>query len=264
MRLYDMFSKNKEYAKAMPRVSARIHSGITDDLDKALFGLFEGTILIITSLDRTTRTALTLDIALNNAAVYGTPTALFSSVMTSDKMAKQLWLSLCPSEVISKNTPLYLEEIGKLTISKLKERIIKLKDASLIELVIIDSIDCIYRSEKDENDKFDKLYEFVQEMKLFAKEKEIAIILTTSVLNEDIHPKEYAIIAPLAQFIVSLPMIEPGEDKDKRRITVNKSGDKTDLLVRFDRQRSTFRYMYPEWLEAKWKKLGKRRHLRHK
>jgi len=263
MRIYDIFSKNNEYTKSMPRISTTIRSSI-EELDRAIFGFFPGTILILTSYDRMAKTSLTLDIVLDNAALYKTPTVVFSSVMTSDKMAKQLWLSLCPSEVINKNTPLYLEEIGKLTISKLKERIIKLKEASLIELVIIDSIDYIYQSEKDENDRFDKLYEFVHEMKLFAKEQEIAIMLTASIVNEEACPKEYAIIEPLARFIVSLPMIEPGEDKDKRRIVVSKSGDKTDLLVRFDRQRSTFRYMYPEWLEAKWEKLSKRRHLRHK
>lgn len=283
MRLYDIFSKNEEYAKRLNSYkSFNLFSGITE-FDDISFSLMPGELSIITSFDTpqissytykpalsdkafvhtstASESSFAFDVALYNASRLHVPTALFSSKVTLDKMAKQLWLSLAPSEAIDKNTPLYIEATGRATISRLQKKIAALKKSSLIELVVLDSFDYIYTDASDKNDKITALYEFVRDMKSFAKQQEVFLLLTSSFMNRKQFPKtEYAIMESLVDYLIEIQMAEKSEGHDRRRVIVNKNGNKmADLLVRFNEQTSSFHYFYPEWLEAKWTKLDKMR-----
>jgi predicted ATP-dependent serine protease len=242
MLLYEIMAKNTTFADdVMKEAFDPISTGLKS-LDNAVGKFKQGEAIIITSIDPITGTAFILDLALKNAAGHRIPTFLLSSITSTEQMAKWVFLGMDDFQVIPRNTPLYIEDAGNLSIEGLKQRIIELKQSSLIEVVIIDSIDYIYQAlPAEKGQRITSLYEYIRGVKQLAKKLNIIIVMTARAIKDIGLPKEIAIAEPLVDLLINIEMLESYEDQNKRMIIVNKNGeDIASILVMFDRKHARY------------------------
>ena len=209
MLLYELLSKNtKLAADVMKNPSEPITTGI-DSLDETAGKLNPGEVILVESNDILTRTAFILNFAIKNTTQNKIPIAIFSSVMKTVDLAKQVFMSMDDFQVISKNTPLYIEDANNSSLAEIKERIIKLKESSMIEVVAIDSIDYISAALPSANgQKIAGLYEYIRGIKQIAKEFHLTIILTAQTIDDTKLPKELAVANSLADVLIDISMLD--------------------------------------------------------
>ena len=242
MFLYEVLSKNTKLANdVMTDSIGPLTSGLKS-FDDVTGGFQSGDIIILTSIDPILRAAFINKVALNNSAYHRIPSVIFCSEMNAVDAAKQIMLSIDDFQVIPKNTPLYLEETGNSSVSELKDRITKLRESSLIEIVIINSIDYAYKHlPVDKGERITGLFNFIRELRILAKKLKLVMILTASAVKDFELPKEIAISEPLADWLIEFGMMESSDDRDKRMITVNKNGNNIATLeAMFNRKRNRF------------------------
>jgi len=225
MLLYDVLSEKTKFAdEFMKEPFMPVTSGL-ESIDDHAGKLNPGETIILTSADAVTKTAFALNIAVKNASFQRIPAVMFSSLMPVEQIAKWVIMSLNDHQIMSKHTPLYLEAVDKLNAADLKEKIVSLKRSSLVEIVIIDSIDMVYRSLPDtDGQRIKAIYDFVHELKLLAKELNMILILTASIMDKLELPKEIAAVEPLADAVISVYMMERYEDRNKRIVEVSRNG----------------------------------------
>ncbi|MCX5751367.1 MAG: hypothetical protein NT099_06850 [Candidatus Saganbacteria bacterium] len=242
MLLYEIMAKNTKFVDdVMKEPFTPISTGLKS-LDEAIGKFKPGEAIIVTSIDPMSGTAFILDFSLKNSSRNKIPILLLSSITSVEQMAKLVFLGMDDFQIISKNTPLYIEEANKLNIDEIKQKILGLNKAALIEVVIIDSIDYIYQSLPAENgQRITSLYEFIKGIKQLAKELNIIIVMTARIIKDMEVPKEIAAAEPLVDLLIGVEMLESFEDQNKRMITVNRNGENiASLLVMFDRRHAKY------------------------
>ena len=244
MLLYDTLTSNSKMERTLNNMKIYFDpatSGLRS-LDETVGRFHPKDIIIVTNFDQMIRTDFINHIALKNSVNLKIPVVIFSSEMSTEDASKKLLYGMGLCQITPKDTPLYIEEAAEFNVSELKERIIKLKELSQIEIVIINSIDYIYRFLPNENEqRAIKLYDFTKEMKALAEQLDIIIIMTASTVNDMKLSGEEIASARLADLIINI-RTESIKYPDRLIITVkdNKIKKTTDITAQYYRQLGTF------------------------
>ena len=242
MLLQDTLIKNTKLAAMMKDSFDPATSGLKS-LDEITGKFHPKEVIIVTSFDQITRTDFINNIALKNSVNLKIPVVIFSSEMALEDASKKVLYCMDLCQITPKGTPLYVEEVGILNTAGLRDRVIELKRSSGIEIVIINSIDFIYRFLPSENEQRSiKLYEFTREMKVLAEELDIVVIMTASTVNDVRLAVEDTAADPLADMIINIRMMESSEYNNRLKITVRNNLIKktSSLIVKYNRQYDTF------------------------
>jgi len=238
MLLYDILSKYTKFADEIQSSPGSITTGFRD-LDDAVGGkLKPGETVVMVSPDPMVRISFALNLALKNAVNHKIPTLILNSETSIVQTAKWTLMSTDNYKSISKITSLYIEDIGKSDIEDLKERISKLKESSDIGVVIVNPMNYVYQHIPDaKGQSFNKMAEYLNEMKELAKKLNIVIVLTARIIHELKLPDEIAAGNTAADLLISIEMLaDTYEENNKRIVTVNKGGKNiTMFVIGFDR-----------------------------
>ena len=244
MLLYDILSKHTSFAGEVQSSPGSITTGFRD-LDNAVGGKIKpGETVIMVSPDPMVRISFALNLAIKNAVNHKIPVLIMNSETSIVQAAKWLLMNTDNYIPISNlSTPLYIEVIGKSDIEDFKERICKLKESSDIGIVIINPMNYIYQHIPDANEQsFNEMVGYLNEMRELAKKLNIVIILTARIIHELKLPDEIAAGNTHSDLLVSIEMLADAyEENNKRIVTVNKAGKNiTMFVIGFDRNRLRF------------------------
>ena len=202
VKALDIISKAKENNREISGIS----TGYID-LDRILGGLQNSDLLILAARPSMGKTALVVNIALNAALDFQKETvkkdeknksvAVFSLEMPSEQIASRL-LSIrtgiegsririgsissdefanLSNEVAELNEiPIYIDDTAALTISAIRTRARRLKRQHNLGLIIVDYLQLVRGSEKNEGNRVQEIGEISQGLKAIAKELEVPVI----------------------------------------------------------------------------------------
>ena len=168
------------------------------DLDYAIKGLNNSNLIVIGSRPAMGKTALALNIATHVATKENIPVAIFSLDMSREqctmrilssqalvennklntgKLNEEEWEKVIKTSEQLSNAEIYIDDTVGISINKIREKCIKLKQEKNIGLVVIDYLQLIQGSNKNYNSREQEISEISLLLKDSAQELNIPIIV---------------------------------------------------------------------------------------
>lgn len=194
--LNDTFIRLKELENSKNGMTG-ISTGFCD-LDYAIKGLNNSNLIVIGSRPAMGKTALALNIATHVATKENIPVAIFSLDMSREQCTKRIlssqalvknnklntgklneeeWEKVIKTSEQLSNAEIYIDDTVGISINKIREKCIKLKQEKNIGLILIDSLQLI-SSNKKCNTREEEDSEVSSALKELAQELNIPIIVT--------------------------------------------------------------------------------------
>lgn len=193
--LNDTFIRLKELENSKNGMTG-ISTGFCD-LDYAIKGLNNSNLIVIGSRPAMGKTALALNIATHVATKENIPVAIFSLDMSREQCTKRIlssqalvennklntgklneeeWEKVIKTSEQLSNAEIYIDDTVGISINKIREKCIKLKQEKNIGLILIDSLQLISSNKKCNTREEDS--EVSSALKELAQELNIPIIVT--------------------------------------------------------------------------------------
>lgn len=194
--LNDTFIRLKELENSKNGMTG-ISTGFCD-LDYAIKGLNNSNLIVIGSRPAMGKTALALNIATHVATKENIPVAIFSLDMSREQCTKRIlssqalvennklntgklneeeWEKVIKTSEQLSNAEIYIDDTVGISINKIREKCIKLKQEKNIGLILIDSLQLILSNKKC-NTREEEDSEVSSALKELAQELNIPIIVT--------------------------------------------------------------------------------------
>lgn len=172
------------------------------DLDYAIKGLNKSNLIVIGSRPAMGKTALALNIATHVATKENIPVAIFSLDMSREQCTKRIlssqalvennklntgklneeeWEKVIKTSEQLSNAEIYIDDTVGISINKIREKCIKLKQDKDIGLVVIDYLQLIQGSNKNYNSREQEISAISLSLKNLAQELNIPIIVLSPV-----------------------------------------------------------------------------------